>query len=1016
MTKNPLAIEPIQRDEPSLSICIESDQASNADEIDDAYIRADSFQAEESVSQPFHFTIECRADDTSASGRRLKTLDSTAIGKWVRIRIKQPRNSKQITSPSSAQAYEERFFRGMITELNMGAPGNYTLTLSSPLQLFNSRNRYFIYSHSNISDLLQTLFQHDLLDNRFKLSLDFDLSNDETLTRKQDWIQTGESDMDFLQRVLGKTAIYYFFVHDKDCLTLVFTDRPVARNGAAGAYQHDVPASDYPLPLRYAYTSLKALSLSQIDVFGDLRYSVKIVPGFVRSMLTRTEAEWESSNVATFTSFDAASKKSNAAAQFQRLSQDPSEDISTPGYQHHLYYDYGVNQTEAQQQLTRICQQIQTSAGTLTGTVASASLSPGYTFQLTVGLSRDENGALVFSNDKGFEGEVRPEFEDQIFVVTKIKHSMSSSGTYTGEVEATSVSSDAAESEQTLLSPFSMQHTQQGSVLAHVIEHNRPEGWRYRSKENFQSAKNQSEFGVSSSRESYTETGCMVRLVTGQEHWVSLSRPTQTVPEVGAMVTIGRGSNASEQPELQQVLASHGSKSIQPPGRRRASWQANTSWGSNYSTSYGDAISIHYSHQSPTSADDLKTAIRFVEGAYDQTGVADSLYGNCSYSRGGNWSMSLSDNSEHPDQGVLSASISQGSSYNESHTYVSYGISHTGTSQSFSKTGKSVSRSVTGEYEADINQEQPSFIDGFLPEQSIVDIADSLSMGDSYSENHTKGKSINLSGSGVAPPSYDDTSATVYSNSKTVGKVVNKSATIGNTENFQTVTGNQSSVSTTNGNHSNTSTVTGNSQSTSKTTGNSSTNNTTIGATSNVDTFVGAKSNVSTQLGATSGVDTFTGVRSNLSTQIGATSNIDTFIGARSNISTQLSASSNISTTLGASTTTDTYLGVKNTTSTQLATSNNTSTSIGATNSTESFIGAKNSTVTQLAATNSTNTTMGISNSTDTFMGLKNSTSNNLSISNETLTGSVANVSDLRIKTKTAEMETQIVVSMIIIM
>ena len=841
-----------------LSIYINDGQAPDPLGLDESYIRVDSIEGQESISQPFTLTVELRADDVLGRPAGAKVLDSQCIGQWACIRILQPINGAAIvdknTKPpifpnlsSSSLPYDhqgQRYFRGIITEISIAAPGCYTLTLSSPLALLNSRNRYHIYSHVNVGNLIIQLFEHEMLGLNFKVKVDLDTSKNETLSRCQDWLQAGESDFDFLKRILSKTSIYYYFVHQRQSLTLVFTDKAVMPKGAM-AMASDVT---YPLNLRYTYTSMEALAMQQNDLFCGLRYSVKMVPSYVHSLLTRTEAEWEGDTVATFESYSAANQKTRKLPNFTALAKNKEDEASTRGYQHHLYYDYGVSEDETKQQLTKICQQIQTGAGTLTGTVTSAFLSPGYTFTLQDYLV--EGDEKYFASGGEGQGQVRTEFVGKTYVVTSVKHKMSSSTAYSGSVEATEVNPTAEECEQTLLSPFSMQNTQQGSVLAHVIEGERPDGWRFRNKNNFNSSKSDAGFDKGGQKESYHETGCKVRLATGQEHWVSLSRPSQTVPEVGAMVIIGRGSNASEEPEIQQILASHGSKCIQKPGRRNASWQANSNWGSNYSTSYGDSISIRFSNQSPTSAAGLKTISTMLFKAYDHddisksfnNNVANSLYGNSSYSRGSSWSMSLSDNKNEPDAGVLSASISQGSSFNESHAKVSYSVSDTGTSHNFSRTGKSVNRSITGEYHAGIDMKNPSFVDGHLPEKSIVKIADTLEKGDSYNENYTYGKSISLSGNGVkplekiagyklprlpklpklpsilgglkipriptlpipkglsllpTPPTGPYKLASQYSDSVTVGAVVNKSTTVGSTTSIDRFFGNKNTISVT---------------------------------------------------------------------------------------------------------------------------------------------------------------------------------------------------------------------------
>lgn len=907
----PFSIDEVEYNNPQVAVQIEGGSGLNSN-----YIRVESLQGQESISQPFQLTLELRADDiASANG---KMLDASVIGQWACISI--------ATRNDDSEAAQYRYLRGLVTEVALGAPGCYTLTVQSQLHILSLRNRYHIYEDCDVETLLNLVFAQELQDAKFQIRYDFDSSL--TLTRTQDWLQAGETDLEFIQRILGKCCVHYFFIHQQQSLTLVFSNSVVTADKVA------IPGHESgPILLRYTYSSIDKLGEQQNDLFCDLRYAMKMMPGKVSAMLSRQQAVWEQNPVAS----------SENTPWVQHGNQTKTE------YQHHRCYDYGANADENKGQLTKICQQIETESGTLSGTATTPLLSPGYCFTLTDPLQDIPAGTSLSVNAQG-----RPEFSGQTYVVTKIQHKMAASGAYSGQVEATALSLGEDQYTHTLLTPFSIQNTRQGSILAKVIDHEKPSGWRYRSKSNFQPERGQTSFDS----EPYHERGCLVELVTGEQHWVALPRTSQTVPEVNSLVMIGRGSNESEQPELQQVLSSHGSKTIMPPDRRNASWQTNTHWGSNYSTSYGDGISIRYGHNSATN---LSQAIQLVESAYDNAAIDGGLYGNSSYSKGGGWSLSQSDNA---DSGILSASVSQGSSYNESHSKVSYSVSNTETSQSYSKVGKSVSRSVIGEYDGNVDLDSPSFVAGKLPDQSIVSLAGQLGNGDSYSEHHIKGRSISLSGTDMPPPGWGDKSATVYSSSQTNGKVVNKNKHLGDSDSTSLQIGNSSSVSTT------------------------------VGAANNINTFVGIRDDINTSLSATNSISTTIGAANSIttnasatnsiSTTVGLANSVDTFIGARNSLSTNLSATNSTSTTIGVSNATETFIGAKNVTSTNISASNSTNTTIGVTNSTETFIGARNHTSTSLAATNSTETFIGATNSTSTKLAASNSVSTTLGAASNT--------------------------------
>ncbi len=908
----PLAIEPLEVFDQPLSICIEDERQVEPRDLASDYIRVDSIQGQESISQPFQLSVELRADDIAARGGDLRVLDSSCIRKWARVRVAQP-------APFASNG--ARYFRGIITELAMGAPGCYTLTLQSPLQILSLRNRYHIYSDCDFRALLTEVFAQELTDPRFALRFDFDQSL--TLTRTQDWLQAGETDMDFIQRIISKAAIHYYFIHEPQRLVLVFSNSPASSDTVA------IPGHPQgPVPLRYTYSSIEKLGTQQVDLFTDLRYSVKLMPSNVRSLLTRTEAEWENNKVAKFVNADK---------------------YYSPGgptnYQHHRSYDYGANDTEAEGQLTKICQQISTERGTLSGTATTALLSPGYCFTLHDPLVEND-----LPPEFSVEGKGRPEFAGKTYVVTKVQHKMSGTSSYSGTIEATSINSGEDPLKQTFLTPFAMSNTQQGSVLAEVLDHEHPQGWRYRSKKNFQPETGQCFYGPDTDQERYPERGCLVRLATGQTHWVSLSRSSQSVPEVGAMVSIGRGSNESEQPELQQILASHGSKVIQPPGRRNASWQANTNWGSSYSTSYGDSISIRYGHNSAT---DLDKAIRLVETGYDKPGMAATDYGNSSYSKGSSWSVSLSDNA---DKGVISASISQGSSFNESHADHSYGYSSTNLSENYSEVGKSASVSVIGEYNGSPDLSSPSFVSGKVP-KDVAQYSDELGSGDTFNRSTVWNRSISSNGIGISAPTV------------AIGAVLPSSS-----YNTSAILGFSESHNTTIGATLNTSLMVGLSFSSSINCASQFSQSLTLGPTTSLDTRIGSVNSVSTTIGS----------NRSLSTNISDNTSIGLTVGSNTSSQVNVSNNTNSNVTVGSSLDSSAYIGMRNSSNVFVGTSNDSSVNVATKNSSNVMVGGSNDTSVTVGSRNSTNIFVGTSNDTSINVAAKNSTNIAVAASNET--------------------------------
>ncbi|WP_432463233.1 contractile injection system protein, VgrG/Pvc8 family [Agarivorans sp. QJM3NY_33] len=901
------------------------DGISSLNAMTDDFLRLSSLQGQEGISQAYQFNLELRANDVEQLNRQqveqLASFNAAAVvGLWGSVRIACAWHQDRFAHHPVDDAADwegstpSRYFQGIVTSMTLMAPGCYQLALGSPLHFLNLRNRYHIYHSMDVVALFSCLLERETASGRLKLEFRFDESL--TVSRVQDWLQAGETDMAFLQRIAGHVAVHYYFIHHSNELSLVFSNRPTALR------EVDIPNCDQqPLALRYSYSSAEKLGLQQNDLFCDMSYQVKLVPQSVDAILTREEAQWEQNDVAGFTSYNG----------------DP-EQQDNPQYLRHRRYAYGTDRSEAEGQLKKLKQELASDQETLSGSSTSPLLSPGYTFQLSQPTAASSNEMRL----------MRQSFSGKTFVVTSIQHKASDQQPYKGTLQASEVNPQTDSSQGTLLSPFSMESTQQGSVLARVLETAVPRGWRYREKSNFQVEQAQNSFAGDDEK----EKGCLVQFATArdssEQFWVRLSSHSSSAPEVGAMVMVSRANNDSELPEL-SVVASHGSKTVQPPDRRNQSWTANTNWGSSYSCSYGDGISLRYGYSSVV---DFEREKAIVESAYDNADMHGNSYDNVSFSRGGGYNLSLSNQNA---DGVSNASVSAGSSYNENHAKVSYGYSDTGSTQNYSQVGKSVSRSVVGKYDGQVDLSQPSFINGRVPEQSIIDIANTLAEGDSYNEHHAKGRSISLSGQGIAPPSFGGTSAVVYSDSIVCGNTESKSQHMGNASNSNQHIGNSNSTSLT----------LGNSDSSHTTLGNNSSISAQIGDTFAMNSFMGGRTDISTTLATVT----------NMSTFLGLTSHIDTYMGLKNNISTQLAATSNINTSMSAVSNIETSIGASNTISTNISASNELSTKIAASNAMATHIGASNSVTTNISASNNVSTTLGVANHTETYLGLKNSTS-----------------------------------------
>ena len=988
------AIDPKRQQTVPLGITI----ACGPDEsfLNSDYLRVASIEGQEQVSTPYQFNVELKANNVDAanvdglnSGAQFNDLPSAAVtgqpnaklptvqgiasallGRWVQLRIGLPHekdrfdNQPLFDSPSWEDSTPSRYFAGIVSSVSHGTPGVYQLKVESPLLPATLRNRYYIYKGLNIQEVIQALLTPETQRFNQEFKLEFKLSGQAT-TRVQDWMQAGESDFAMLQRMMGLASIHFYFIHSQDGLTLVFSNQITTKN------QVNIPGAESgEVILRYSYTNIEALRLAQSDLFCDLNYEVKMVQQSVDTVLTRQEAVWETNNVAQYYSH-------TKRDQLKTLTGSDSN------YFHHKCYAYGVDTQEVEQVKTKLLQQLNTEQGTLTGTCTSELLSPGYTFTLSQ--------VAINPTDKIAAPTMPSQFDGQTFVVTKISHKVSTTEGYKGSIEATSVANtaDNSNANATFITPFDMNNTSQGSVLAKVLETQVPKDQAFFEMNNFDTSPSATYYGVGSTLD-LNEVGCLVQFATDYgtdiTHWVSLSESSTSAPAVHSMVMVGRGSNQSEIPQIQQVVASHGQKTIQPAwvglGVGNNSWTPNTSWGSSISTSYSDSISIHFdSNLVP----DLAVAKAIVLSAYNNPGPLAANLGSTSFNKGSSFSYSTTDKGA---LGLANVSISEGCSFGESHSEQSYNISFTGCSQSFSKVNKSVSRSYMGAFSDTIDTENLSFINGNIPEQSIIDICDALPDGSSYSQNYVTGQTINLSGTGTEPPSSYDSSATVYSNAQTVGKVVNVNSQTGNTTSDSTTIGDNNNSSFQLGNRTNLSTSIGNDFSV----------NTQVGATESINTFVGAKADIQTTVAATSSISTNISKALNINTSVGENTNISTNIGVNNSINTNLSDNNNINTSIGVNNSLNTTLATNNTIETNIAANNTIATNISANNETRLTVGATNSSSINVGAKSINEVNISATDSNSINIGASNELSLNLSDSTKTsLSLSSAMNTDLKI-------------------
>ncbi len=605
--------------------------------LDQNYLRIDEFTGTEQATQLFSYQVTLRADDAALTKKQVALDFSALLGRLATVALELPVTppDKVVLPPGAPSSTRSVYFNGMISSMGLAQPGVYSVTLRPLLWKLSLSNNYRIFSKSTILGVITTILgEHDV---------PFDASNVTHMatTRDQDWMQAGETDLEFITNLMTKTGIHYYFQHSAGNHTLVLSDNA------------SYPTIESGKPLFYSFTQVEALN--QDNWITSFNLEQTMVPSAVETFVAQPEAAWETTQ-----------------PELQAFPPTPSSNEPLEGFKDLYVYQYGSSSSEALDLESETTSRMQASAMQFSGSSTSPYLRPGFQFQV------QQNGD--FYAEKFYSPDdvpsPRPELNNQIFVTTQVQHKASASGEYSNQFQAVPQGFNIA--------GFNISQTHQGSILGWVVSPpgQSPTSHKFLEKGNFGNVSNQfeSDYAAASSRQ-----GVHVELITGkgttQKAWVQLSDSSQTAPEIGATVIVSRSQDESEIPVIQGIVKELGNKNVVPLDPPLAQAVANTSVGDTYSTSYGDTLSIHYGR---TINADLATAKNLVESAY-QTGK----YNDASYNQASNYSYSIAQNN---------TSVSQvGTSTDTSKIGTSTSNTTIGTQTSTSKIGTQTSNTTIGE-------------------------------------------------------------------------------------------------------------------------------------------------------------------------------------------------------------------------------------------------------------------------------------------------------------------------------
>lgn len=696
------------------------------------------FQGQESVSDLFEFQLELHGNSDPAG----TTIDfSQIMGRPITVGI----GCSLFSDRSAArQAFLRALdgsdpdgpytlFNGIVAAFAIDVPGIYRLTMRPAAWRMSLTNRYRVFAQMCVREVLATLCR----EHRVEASFD-GLSGADNIasSRTQDWLQAGETDLEFMRRLMAKAHVFYYFIHHADRHVMVFDNKAV--------YPPSLPGNK---PLRYSYTGTDELGLHQADVVSQYSYQQAMGISGVEGVFTLQSEAWDVQQpgdpLASFTTFRANSRPDPGDLPFRQYKI--------------VQYGFSDNEVREFAQATELA--MHTANLQLSGASYCPAFRVGHRFHM-------------HSN----ESWVRPELDGVEFVLTHVEHHSSLDGEYTNQFSATLASG--------LITAIGIQDTQQGMVLAHVTTADGSDvvkDWPYYVPDDFTLGRQQLEDSQGVHKR-LNAKGVYVRFScsdpTAKPVWVKLASHMQSIPEVGTSVWVSRANDESELPEVQNLVQADGSKVITDSG-----CTAHTQVGNSYSTGFGDSRSVHFGQ--PWSRDDVSVAVKLVEDAY-----ARKLFRDASYSRGGSYGYSTS---EQKEQGMLNEAWSYGSTYNNS-----WGKE----AKSFTATGRSYHESVTGKCNttlASTEASDPEAMAAVSASRSVVwggTYNKSVSNGDTKSVATYNGKVENDSTHNGDVLSTTTISGTSTNESTHHGKVSSTTDIYADSDNISTITGTSTNRST----------------------------------------------------------------------------------------------------------------------------------------------------------------------------------------------------------------------------
>lgn len=803
--------------------------------IDDSQLRLQSFQGHESLSQLFEINLVFSVNDYTSGGECVGSTQPYGAILDPNISTTQTMNFDQMigsnatillgapeTSAESKLAYPTKqpqiYFNGIITNFALAERGVYHATMKPALFKLSLQNNYRLFSQCTIIDvIIQVLTENNITFNKTDLekkpnNIVMGLAN----YRKQDWLQAGESDLDFILRLMQKVHLFFYFTHEQFQHTMVITDQPYYQEILQRTYDETgVGTESDQLKSLYLSFSQQA-SLDRDDYITQFKYQQNLTTHGVTTVLAQKQATWESQNTAQVSPVFLNREHQKEKLNFEEL---------------HLV-QYGASETEVGKLNDVAVNRLAAARFDFSGASSCPELKAGHKFQVKETWQDDNPSNLKSSYSNPLP--VRPCLNERAFVVTSVQHQASVNGDYKNQFSAV-----AAEG---LAIPFDSHGTQQGSILAIVTEvpssgssfsnfvsaianflqlpaktSHQGSSAKYLEKSVFAFDSKDFKFTGNDGEQptdTYSCRGIYVRFIDQPDNapaqWVKLAEHMETIPEIGSYVVVSRSNDVNEIPEVQQSLQAKGRKIIMPNN-----FSCNTSVGDNYNTNYGDSTRINF-------GSDIATPLSTAQTIVDEKRTSNQ-YNDVSYGESSSFGYNVSARNHHisrtgdgADLPYDASAMSPYVQYNNNATYGdSYGESlNNGDTTNHSKTTGKETRNIVnsggtsttsettgGSYNySSVDTSHSIRLEGASSSESFVGASHSLSITGANSNESVVGVQNSMSATGAsntmsATGASNYMAATGMKNEMTATGLTNSMSKIG-VSMSTSIVGSETSIST----------------------------------------------------------------------------------------------------------------------------------------------------------------------------------------------------------------------------